>query len=67
MVNTLKELTGCDLLVAVNGRIHVKCPNEDVEAVAILAIKMIEREAHTTGLTNRVKRFIEEERRLRGV
>lgn len=67
MVNSLKELTGCDILVAVNGRIHVKCPNEDLEAIAILAIKMIEREAHTTGLTNRVKRFVEEERRLRGV
>jgi len=67
MVNSLKELTGCDFLVAVNGRIHVKCPNEDVEAIAILAIKMIEREAHTVGLTNRVKRFIEEERKLRGV
>jgi exosome complex component RRP4 len=65
MLSMLEEKTGCTFFVAVNGRIHVECPNKDLEAVAVLALKFIEREAHTAGLTERVMRLIEEERRIR--
>ncbi len=67
MVNMIREETGCDIYVAVNGRVHVKCSNPVSEAIAVLAIKKIEREAHTTGLTERIRRFIEEEKKVRGV
>ncbi len=67
MINMLQELTGCTIVVGNNGRILLKCPNPEVEAVAILAIKKIEAEAHTPGLTERVREFIIEEKIKRGL
>ncbi|MEB3774278.1 MAG: exosome complex protein Rrp4 [Desulfurococcales archaeon] len=67
MINMISEETGCKLYAAVNGRIHIVCPNPDSEAIAIMAIKKIEKEPHTVGLTERVKRLIEEEKKVRGV
>ncbi len=67
MLNMLQEETGCEMFVAVNGRIHVKCRDPDREAILVLAIKMIEREAHTTGLTARVQEYIQELKKVRGV
>ncbi len=66
MINMLTEETGCTFIVGQNGRILVKCPSREREEVAILALKMIEREAHTTGLTERVRRMIREELEKRG-
>ncbi len=67
MLETLRQGTGCDFFVAVNGRIHIVCANEALQEIAVMAIEMIESQSHTTGLTERVKRFIEEERKVRGV
>jgi len=66
MINMLKTETGCEFVVGQNGRILVKCPNRDLEEVAVLAIKMIEREAHTSGLTERVREMIRREKARRG-
>jgi len=67
MLEMLEKETECRFFVAVNGRIHIECPNKELEAIAVLAVKMIEREAHTSGLTERVMKFIQEERRIREV
>jgi exosome complex component RRP4 len=67
MINMLMTETGCDILVGQNGRILVKCPNRELEEIVILSIKKIEAEAHTTGLTERVRALIREERAKRGV
>ncbi len=67
MLQVLEEKTGCSIFVARNGRIHLECPNEDLEAIAVMAIKIIEEEAHTSGLTRRIIKFIEEERKVREV
>lgn len=67
MLNMIQEETGCEVFVAVNGRVHVKCDNEDLEDIVVVAVKMIEREAHKTGLTDRIRRLIREERIVRGV
>ncbi len=67
MLNMLQELTQCTIVVGNNGRILLKCPNSEIEAVAILAIKKIEAEAHTSGLTERVREFIIEEKIKRGL
>ncbi len=67
MINMLQELTQCTIVVGNNGRILLKCPNPEIEAVAILAIKKIEAEAHTSGLTERVREFIIEEKIKRGL
>ncbi|MCE4607986.1 MAG: exosome complex protein Rrp4 [Caldisphaeraceae archaeon] len=67
MIETLKTTTGCEYFVAVNGAIHIKCDNKDLETIAETAIETIESQAHTSGLTERIKKFIEEERKIRGV
>lgn len=67
MANMIEEKTGCKLFPAVNGRVHVECPNRELEVIVIMALKLIEAEAHTVGLTERVAKFIEQERVRRGV
>lgn len=57
MLNVLKDLTGVSILVGANGRIWVSGAHADVVKDAIF---MIEREAHTSGLTDRVTKFIKE-------
>jgi exosome complex component RRP4 len=66
MANMIEEKTGCTLFPAVNGRVHIECPNRELEMIAVMALKVIEAEAHTVGLTERVARLIEE-RAGRGV
>ncbi len=67
MVNMLMSETGCEIVVGQNGRILIKCPNKELEEILVLSLKKIEAEAHTTGLTERVREFIRRERERRGV
>jgi len=57
MIQMIKNMTDCRIFVGQNGRVWV---DGDVEnaTVAVDAIKMIEREAQTSNLTERVKDFI---------
>ncbi|MCE4605826.1 MAG: exosome complex protein Rrp4 [Desulfurococcales archaeon] len=61
MINMLIEESGCDITVGVNGLIHIDCENSHLEDVVTLAIKRIEAEAHTSGLTDRVRSFLKEQ------
>ncbi|NOZ31013.1 MAG: RNA-binding protein [Crenarchaeota archaeon] len=67
MITMLQEELGCDIFAAVNGRIHIKCADSERESILVLAIKMIEREAHTVGLTARVQEYIQELKKVKGV
>ncbi len=67
MLNTLTEMTGCSIVVGQNGRIWIRCPNKHLEDILVRAIKKIEDEAHIPGLTDRVKKFIEEEKKRLGL
>ncbi len=60
MISVLQKVGGCGLKVGQNGRVIVwgKDPRR-VNAV-VEALLMIEREAHTSGLTDRVRQFLEE-------
>jgi exosome complex component RRP4 len=58
MVSLIKDMTGCHIIVGQNGIIWVSGKPEN-EVVAIQAIKMIEELAHTSGLTDKVKLFLE--------
>ncbi|MEM1622438.1 MAG: RNA-binding protein, partial [Metallosphaera sp.] len=60
MLETLSTETGCDILVAQNGRVLANCPSKEKENVLIMAIRTIERESHTKGLTDRIKKLIKE-------
>lgn len=58
MVNMIKEKCGCSVLVGHNGLIWI---DGDGAELARRAILMIERDAHTSGLTDRVAEFLENE------
>ncbi len=60
MVNMLKNMLDVEIVIGKNGRVVVIGKDPAKEEIAVLAIKKIEREAHTSGLTDRVKAFIEE-------
>jgi exosome complex component RRP4 len=57
MIQMIKNMTDCRIFVGQNGRIWVDGDAEGA-TVAVDAIKMIEREAQTSNLTERVKDFI---------
>ncbi|MEM3003924.1 MAG: exosome complex RNA-binding protein Rrp4 [Candidatus Bathyarchaeia archaeon] len=54
MINMLKKESSCSLNVGQNGVVLVTCETPEKEELVIDVIKMIEREAHTQGLTDRV-------------
>ncbi len=62
MINMLKRETGCSIIVGQNGRIIVSGRRSEDEALAISAIHMIDREAHTSGLTDRISEFFKEKK-----
>ena len=58
MIQMLKNMTDCRIFVGQNGRIWIDGDDENVE-VAAEAIKIIEAEARSANLTDRVREFIE--------
>ena len=62
MINMLKRETGCSIIVGQNGKIIVSGRKPEDEALAISAIHMIDREAHTSGLTDRIAEFFKEKK-----
>ena len=67
MIKMLKTLTNCNIFVTQNGRIWIRGDNIAYERLLIDAIYKIEREAHTSGLTDRVQAYIENEKSKRGI
>jgi len=62
MINMIKRETGCSIIVGQNGRIIVSGRKPEDETLAISAIHMIDREAHTSGLTDRIAEFFKEKK-----
>ncbi len=58
MIKMIKDYTESRIFVGQNGRIWIHGGNEDL---AIKVIKKIESEAHTSGLTDRIKELLEKE------
>jgi len=58
MIKMLKEETNARIKIGQNGFIWFSVRDERMEDILIEAIKKIEREAHTSGLTDRVKELI---------
>lgn len=65
MIQMLKNMTGCRIYVGQNGRIWIDGELDDVVA-AMDAIRLIEEEAHSLGLTERVKKLLEKSSRRKG-
>ena len=54
MINMIKDKTNCKIVVGQNGLVWVK-GDEDMEQLTKDVIHLIEAEAHTSGLTNKIK------------
>ncbi|MBR1611455.1 MAG: exosome complex protein Rrp4 [Methanobrevibacter sp.] len=54
MINMIKDKTNCKIVVGQNGLVWVK-GDEDMEQLTKDVIHLIEEEAHTSGLTNKIK------------
>ena len=67
MIKMLKNLTKCNIFVTQNGRIWLKGDDIAHERLLIESIHKIASEAHTVGLTDRMKEFIENEKLKRGL
>jgi exosome complex component RRP4 len=60
MISMLKEYTGCRIYVGQNGVVWIDGSPEGIMLV-VKALRLIEKEAHTLGLTERVKELLEGE------
>jgi exosome complex component RRP4 len=61
MINMIQDILRIQTMVGQNGRIWIRASNTEVMRLAIKAFKMIEAQAHTSKLTDRVKTMLEEE------
>jgi len=63
MITMLKNETNCQITVGQNGVILVSGRSAKDEQLAVMAIRKIEEEAHTSGLTDRVTQMVKSEKR----
>ena len=61
MVSLIKEATGCQITVGQNGRVWINGEPEG-QVLAVKAINKIVDEAHTAGLTDTIKAWLEEQK-----
>src|SRR3990170_5942011 len=61
MIAMLKNETGCHIFVGQNGRVWIAGKDKGMD-LAARAILKIERETHISGLTERITRFLKEEK-----
>lgn len=66
MLNTLQNVTGCRVSVGQNGRILIEGKDQRMVNTVVEALLMIEREAHTSGLTDRVRLLLEKAKSVGG-
>jgi len=62
MISMIKQETNCQIILGLNGVILVTGKSPEDEELAITAIRKIEEESHTTGLTDRITQFLKEEK-----
>jgi exosome complex component RRP4 len=67
MIKMLKDLTKCNIFVTQNGRIWIKGEDLAHERLLIESIEKIADEAHTVGLTDRMQKFVMNEKKIRGL
>ncbi|MCX8151126.1 MAG: exosome complex RNA-binding protein Rrp4 [Candidatus Bathyarchaeota archaeon] len=65
MISMIKQETGCQIILGLNGVVLVTGKNLADEELAMAAIQKIEDESHTTGLTDRITQLLKEEKAKR--
>lgn len=59
MISMIKDATGCKVSVGQNGLVWVSGEDPKQELIAVRAIEKIEAESHVSGLTDRIKEFLD--------
>ena len=59
MVSMIKQATDCKLIVGQNGFIWIHGDDPNMELLAVKTVKKIESESHLSGLTDRIKAYLE--------
>jgi len=62
MISMIKRETGCHILLGQNGVVLISGKNLEDEQLAVMAIRKIEDESHTSGLTDRVAEMLKKEK-----
>ena len=62
MISMIKHETGCHILLGQNGVVLISGKNLEDEQLAAMAIRKIEDESHTSGLTDRVAEMLKKEK-----
>lgn len=62
MISMIKRETGCHILLGQNGLVLVNGKTLKDNRLAIMAIRKIEKESHTSGLTDRVTEMLKKEK-----
>ncbi|MCW3985930.1 MAG: exosome complex RNA-binding protein Rrp4 [Candidatus Bathyarchaeota archaeon] len=62
MISMIKRETGCHILLGQNGVVLISGKNLEDEQLAAMAIRKIEDESHTSGLTDRVAEMLKKEK-----
>ena len=60
MVSMINQATGCRITVGQNGLVWMQGEPKN-ELIALKALKKVEKESHLSGLTDRIKEFLEKE------
>ncbi|MGD0978123.1 MAG: exosome complex RNA-binding protein Rrp4 [Candidatus Bathyarchaeia archaeon] len=60
MISTIKQETGCNIILGVNGVVLITGKTLEDEQLAMMAILKIEEESHTSGLTDRITKMLKE-------
>jgi len=65
MISMIKQETGCQIILGLNGVILITGKNLEDEQLAMMAIHKINEESHTSGLTDRINQMLKEEKKRR--
>jgi exosome complex component RRP4 len=63
MVSMIKRETECQLTLGQNGMVLISGRSPEGERLAVMALRKIEEESHTSGLTDRITEMIKKERK----
>jgi len=62
MISMIKRETACQITIGQNGLILISGKTPEDEGLAVMALRKIEEESHTSGLTDRVTEMIKKEK-----
>ena len=62
MISMIKQETGCNVILGLNGVVLITGKTLEDEQLAMRAILKIEQESHTSGLTDRITQMLKDEK-----